>query len=154
MYYDPNQFNQIYQQNCQQQYQQSFQNQYNPQFRHPQMNGVYLTPSAPNSFNNSQIMHKKTVNNLKVKGNNDSRIIVNINEFKTNPLLATCPSCHFQGLTQVELSFNFKNYGCYVFFTPILWLIHQLYKEKDLNCNDSLHFCSSCGSQIGTYEAC
>ncbi len=74
--------------------------------------------------------------------------------FKTNSVLATCPSCKTSANTSVTTNFSIMNYLLYCFTTPLVWIIFQLIRKKDLNCCDATHTCSGCGSLIANYTAC
>lgn len=76
------------------------------------------------------------------------------NMYRTSSVLATCPACKITSNTRVETSCSCSNVLCCLFTDPIIWLIFQAVRGKDINCCDARHTCSSCGSLMGTYNAC
>lgn len=75
-------------------------------------------------------------------------------KFKTSSVLATCPSCRVSSNTNVTTSCSIKNTLCYICCDPIIWLIYQLVRGKDINCCDATHHCSGCGGFIANYQSC
>ena len=70
------------------------------------------------------------------------------------PVMVTCPSCGYSGLTRTQTSFNIANCACCWLTDPICWCCFQLCRGKDLSCNDANHFCAKCNSVLGSYTAC
>ena len=66
----------------------------------------------------------------------------------------TCISCGHSGLTAVERTTSCSNVFCCLCTSPVIWLIYQAYRVKDINCCDASHNCTKCGKSIGTYKAC
>ena len=77
-----------------------------------------------------------------------------INLFKTEPAVATCPSCQNVGATTVQTTCSCSNYLCYCWFGLCIWAIYQCCRDKGYNCKDASHYCSSCYALIATYQAC
>lgn len=75
-------------------------------------------------------------------------------KFKTASVLATCPSCKMSSNTNVTTSLSVSNLLCYLCCDPLIWLIYQLVRGKDINCCDATHHCPSCGGFIANYYAC
>ena len=120
-------------------------------------NSVYKnTNQNPNYDNNMQFNNQN--NNRKSVSNNQvvqNVIVVNdMTNFKTNPIIATCPSCRTNGLTNVDLIFSWANYACYMYTTPLIWIIYQSCRGKDISCNNSKHYCTGCGTILAYYNAC
>lgn len=74
--------------------------------------------------------------------------------FKSSSVMATCPSCKTSANTTVTTKANILNVLVYCFADPLLWLIIQLVRGKDINCCDATHTCAGCGSLIANYSAC
>lgn len=87
-------------------------------------------------------------------GGNQGMITNDPFKFKTSSVLATCPSCRVSSNTNVITSFSIKNTLCCICFDPVIWIIYQLCRGKDLNCCDATHHCSGCGGFIANYQAC
>jgi hypothetical protein len=75
-------------------------------------------------------------------------------EFKTLPVLCTCPNCKNNVTTIVQTNFNWPNCCCCFWTGLIWWIIFQLIRNKELNCDDAVHICPVCNFQIGNYTAC
>ncbi len=75
-------------------------------------------------------------------------------KFKTSSVLATCPACKVSANTNVTTSLSISNLCCYLWCDPLVWVIYQLVRAKDLNCCDAAHHCSACGNFISNYAAC
>jgi hypothetical protein len=75
-------------------------------------------------------------------------------KFKTSSVLATCPSCKIASNTNVTTSLSVGNLLCYICCDPLIWLIYQLVRGKDINCCDATHHCPSCGGFIANYQSC
>ena len=127
--------------NQQPQYQQ---NQYQP----PQMNQqAYSQPNVSNNNNVTPIIVNSQNGPAFVQGNNP-------NIFKSNSVLATCVSCRNVSNTRVQTDFNWGNYCCYYCFGPIIWIIYQAARDKDISCMDANHYCSACGNLVHSYKSC
>lgn len=74
--------------------------------------------------------------------------------FKTVPVLANCMSCRNIANTRIQGKFGWLNYCCYFCFGPVLWVIFQAARGKDISCMDTDHFCHLCGNHIYSYKAC
>lgn len=110
--------------------------------------GQHYAPPAQNNTNVTPII----INN---QGQGNNVIIRNDPfKFKTESVLATCPSCKVSSNTNVITNFSFGNYMCYWCFGPLIWIIYQVSRNKDINCCDATHHCSGCGSFIANYESC
>lgn len=81
-------------------------------------------------------------------------INVNTNLYRTKSVFVTCPNCKVSGNTRVETSCSVSNTLCYICFDPLIWLIFQLVRSKDINCCNATHYCGSCGGFMATYNAC
>jgi len=88
-----------------------------------------------------------------VKANNVS-VIQNSNLFRSSAIVAMCPTCHTSAMTVTDMEFNWNNYWCYFLTTPVLWIPFQLFRGKDVNCNNAKHYCSKCSALIANYDAC
>ena len=73
---------------------------------------------------------------------------------KSNPQMITCPHCGHVGLTRTVNNFNIPNFICCWLTSPILWVLFQVLREKDISCVDAVHYCERCNAAIGTYSAC
>lgn len=113
-------------------------------------------------FQNQNKAYNPPVNNTNVNpiiitNNQPATTVVVSNDpfkFKTNSVLATCPSCKTSSNTNVTTSISISNLCCYIFCDPIVWVIYQLVRGKDLVCCDATHNCSGCGGFIASYQAC
>ena len=74
-------------------------------------------------------------------------------KLKTSSVNIICPHCHNQVQTIVETKCNCLN-CCFCWCFCLLWLIVELVSDKDLNCQDAVHKCPSCGCVIGNFTAC
>ncbi len=100
--------------------------------------------------------------NPPVNNTNVNPIIVTNNQsttndpfnFKTSSVLATCPSCKISANTNVTTNISIPNLLCCICFDPVVWIIYQLVRGKDLVCCDATHNCSGCGGFISSYQAC
>ena len=81
--------------------------------------------------------------------------IVNLqSSLKSKSKNVFCPFCLKQGMTKTEQSCSgLTGFLCCVggFFIPTLI---QLCRGKDLNCNDTDHFCFNCGNKLASYKSC
>ncbi len=118
-----------------------------PQYQQPQ----YQQPQYQPPVNNT------TVTPIIISTNQPTTNVVVSNDpfkFKTNSVLATCPSCRVSANTNVTTSISISNLCCYLCFDPLIWVIYQLVRGKDLICCDATHHCSGCGGFISNYQAC
>ena len=76
------------------------------------------------------------------------------NKFKTYSVTASCPSCKITSTTKITTSINCANLCCYICCDPLIWIIYQLVRGKDINCCDATHHCASCGGYIANYTSC
>ena len=63
-----------------------------------------------------------------------------------------CPHCHKVGFSRSEQKCNVISVVLFCCL-PNCWYCYNVYKNKDLNCYDSEHKCSSCGTHISSYNA-
>ena len=98
------------------------------------------------SYNPPVVISTPTVH---VSGSDSNNTI-----FKSSSVMATCPSCKTSANTTVTTKANILNILLYCCADPLIWLIVQLVRGKDLNCCDATHTCSGCGSLIANYAAC
>jgi hypothetical protein len=73
---------------------------------------------------------------------------------KSNAQYVGCPYCKQQSMTRVEKNCSFKNVLCGVLLHPMIWLVYQAVRGKDINCYDADHYCSKCGNKLAEYKAC
>ena len=73
--------------------------------------------------------------------------------FRSHSVLNNCGSCGKVGPTNIDVHCSFSNYLCYCFFSNC-WFCFNSIRRKDINCCDATHYCSSCGAQVGQYNAC
>lgn len=103
-----------------------------------------------NSSNNNQI--NPMIVNTQVSPN--LMILNNPNVFKSESVIANCPSCKNISNTRVQTEFSWSNCCCCFWFGPIIWIIFQAARDKDINCNDASHYCNRCGNIIHSYKSC
>jgi len=65
-----------------------------------------------------------------------------------------CPYCQKQGLTKTITKCSVLSLLCFSVSTPFIWLGFQLFRSKDLNCYDTIHYCKKCGKELGNYKSC
>lgn len=123
----------------QNQYNAPQQNNYPPQ-QPPQGQGYNYQPNNPIIIN-SQAQPQAVV-------------YVNPSLYKTNPVATQCSSCRNSGLSRVVSEFDCSNYCCYFCFGPVIWIIYQAARDKDISCMNADHFCSFCGYRLYSYKAC
>jgi hypothetical protein len=73
---------------------------------------------------------------------------------KSNGQFVACPFCKHQSVTRTEQTCSTGNVLCCVFFGPIAWVLMQAIRSKDMNCYDSIHYCTRCGNKLANYKAC
>lgn len=73
---------------------------------------------------------------------------------KSNAQYVGCPYCKQPSMTRVEKNCSFKNVLCGVLLHPMVWLVYQAVRGKDINCYDADHYCSKCGNKMAEYKAC
>ena len=81
-------------------------------------------------------------------------IVNNAGNFKTSSITATCPTCKLTAPTKVTTTLSCSNLLCYICFDPLIWIIYQLVRQKDINCCDATHNCPSCGGYVASYNSC
>jgi hypothetical protein len=74
-------------------------------------------------------------------------------EFRSKVVLAKCPHCKHNGLTNVEAGWSIKNYLC-CYYCGCYWKCLQLIRGKEWTLKDAVHKCSKCNQVIATYYAC
>ena len=75
-------------------------------------------------------------------------------DLKTSPTTVVCPFCKQTVTTIVETECSGASVCCCICTSLVCWVIFQICRNKDLNCNDATHKCPSCGNTIATYTAC
>ena len=143
----------------------NYNNPNNMNYNNPNMynNNPNIYNNNPNMYNNDYNQNQPPIqqsynnniqpNNMNI-GQNQVIVQLDMAAFKSEPIMAACPTCKVSKLTNVTTSFSFSNYACYCLTTPIAWVLFQCFRSKDYNCNDAIHYCSACGSLISRYEAC
>ena len=104
--------------------------------------GPYVQPQIPIIPINNQVIPVQ------------QQIILNPQNFKTTPVFCTCPNCKNNVTTRVEVNLNVANCCCCFWFSCFWWAIFQLVRNKEVNCNDAIHFCPVCNFKIQEYSAC
>ena len=116
----------------------------------PQPQGGYQPAYQPPVSNNNNVV-PIIINS---QGNNNVVVANDPFKFKTSSVLATCPSCRVSSNTNVSTSLSVSNLVCYLCCDPIIWILYQVLRGKDINCCDATHHCSGCGGFIANYQAC
>ena len=127
----------------------------------------FAQPNQNQGYNNNQGYNQGGYQPPQTNNNNNvTPIIINNQQgqvggvandpfkFKTSSVLATCPSCRVSSSTNVSTSLSIGNVCCYIWCDPLIWLVYQLLRGKDINCCDATHHCPSCGGFIANYQAC
>ena len=73
---------------------------------------------------------------------------------RSHSVTVMCPFCKTTVNTNADPQCSCLNFCCCFFTSPILWIIFQAARGKDINCCDANHTCPKCGAQLGRYEAC
>lgn len=110
--------------------------------------------NPPNYSSNVVSTTPIIVNNQTSPRDNTTVVVNNAGKYKTSSIVATCPTCRTTGPTSVTTSFSCSNYCCYLCFDPIIYVIYQLVRGKDIICCDATHNCPNCGAYIASYSAC
>lgn len=120
---------------------------YNPGYQGNINNQPSYQPPVTNNNNVTPIIINSQSNNNVVVANDPFK-------FKTSSVLATCPSCRVSANTNVSTSLSISNLVCYICCDPLVWVLYQLIRGKDINCCDATHHCSGCGGFIANYQSC
>ena len=110
---------------------------------------IYDQIHEDNDININKTLQLELMNNQ----NSNYEILALSTILKSNSLFVICPYCHNICPTRVEKKLNTKN----VFFcllSPYIWGIHQILRNKDINCYDTKHYCLKCNMSLGSYESC
>ena len=127
-------------------------------------NGIYI-PLQEQSFSNPNVQnqfipqggcqvpqpHQQIIVNQPIQ---PQVIYIDTANMKTSPCNMTCPFCKNQITTQVKKTFNWYNCIFCLWAGICCWAGIQFCKSKDLNCNDSEHFCPYCRNKIADYSSC
>ena len=72
---------------------------------------------------------------------------------RSDPIEVKCPFCRSKMMTKVSKKCSKGMIVCSILTTPLVWLIYQLVRRKDLNCQNSTHYCSNvnCMNKLGVY---
>ena len=73
---------------------------------------------------------------------------------RSHSVTVMCPFCKTTVNTNAAQECSCLNFCCCFFTSPLLWIIYQAARGKDINCCDANHTCPKCGAQLGRYEAC
>ena len=85
--------------------------------------------------------------------NNSYELLALSTVLKSQPQFIVCPFCHCVCPTRTEKKLSFTN-TLFCFLAPHFWIIHQILKDKDLNCYDTQHYCLKCNANLGNYNSC
>jgi len=153
MYNQPGYQNQPFQQGPPQpNYQPPPQQYYQPppqQYYQPPPQQTYQPPPVISNNNNITpiIINNQTGRTGPVVYNDPSK-------FRTESVLATCPSCRVSSSTNVHTTVSISNVCCCLCFCPVVFIIYNLVRGKDILCCDATHYCASCGAFLANYQAC
>lgn len=84
----------------------------------------------------------------------NTMIIRNPQDFKTIPIVCTCPNCKNTVTTIVTTNFNALNCLCCFCTSLLCWILFQCMRDKEISCNDAIHVCPHCQYVIQNYSAC
>ena len=112
----------------------------NPQNQYIQSGG-YQFPQQPQPIIVNQSIQPKV-------------LYIDTGNLKSSPVNMVCPFCKNQIATQVKKSFNWFNCIFCLWAGICCWAGMQFCRNKELNCNDSEHFCPTCRNKIGDYSSC
>ena len=93
------------------------------------------------------------INNQIIPAQQEQEIYIKPKEFKTKPVVCTCPNCKEIVTTSVYRDLNTVNFICCC-WCCLCWLVFQLVRDKDLNCDDAVHRCPKCYHEIRKYRVC
>jgi hypothetical protein len=71
-----------------------------------------------------------------------------------DPLPMFCGRCNTTVLSRVETNCSCANLCCCVCFGPVLWMCFQCCRGKTISCSNAVHYCPTCSTSLGFYEAC
>lgn len=138
----------------------------------PKYNIPHQLDNSISYSNNIEMQNKSTTSNLSnkfIQGNPtisfnqipqhiilQSNIIIidSYQKFKVDPTLTTCSTCKLNVITQVEKEINLKNLVFYLLTGPIIYMLFQKIRDKDISLMNAKHICSRCKKEIYQYEAC
>ena len=73
--------------------------------------------------------------------------------FMLDPVLINCPFCHQNVTTTVEPTFSCCA-CCICLCTGLLiFILIQLCRNKNICCQDAVHYCPNCNNKVGFYKA-
>ena len=110
---------------------------------------IYDQIHESNNIINNRNLQLELMNNQ----NSNYEILVLSTILKSNPEFVVCPFCHNICPTKIEKKLNTKNVFCCL-LSPYIWGIHQILRNKDINCYDTKHYCLKCNMSLGSYESC
>lgn len=73
---------------------------------------------------------------------------------KSRAAFVQCPFCKSICITRTERQLSWKNCLFSILGTPYCWMLNQIFRDKDLNCYDSKHYCLNCNAELRNYKAC
>ncbi len=81
-------------------------------------------------------------------------LVDSFQKFKVSPTLTVCSSCKIHVITEVEKKLNVKNLLLGLSVGPILYMLFQKLRDKEISFMNAKHFCSKCKKELYQYEAC
>lgn len=118
------------------------------QYYQPPQQNYQPSPAVNNNNNITPII----INNQ--TGRTGPVVYNDPSKFRVESVLATCPSCRVSSSTNVHTTVSISNVCCCLCFGPIVLIIYNLIRGKDILCCDATHYCSSCGAFLANYQAC
>ena len=83
----------------------------------------------------------------------DPKFIIQSQNLRSYSNYAVCPRCGRSGYTLAEQQCSTPGVISSVFCSS-LWAIWQIFKKKDLNCYDTVHYCVECNEILAEYKSC
>ena len=117
-----------------------------------------LNYSHPYEYNNNKEISSPMVAKPEVIGiqtTPNSTEIGNLQAaLRSKTCFVYCPYCQKQNLTRVDSRKNMIDAIICGFTVGTVWCLLHLVRGKDLNCENSDHYCSKCNKKLGDYSAC
>ena len=85
---------------------------------------------------------------------NQNIIISTGDQFRSKPVVATCPICQKGVTTEVTEKCNWRACLCCWFTGCCIFACYQGCKGKECGCHDYDHNCPNCKQPLGSYVAC
>ena len=81
-------------------------------------------------------------------------VVLSQDMFKSTSLFMVCPYCERNINTSIKETFNCATLLLCLFCTPLLYVIIQCLRKKDICCFDVDHRCPYCNNRLGSYSSC